>query len=78
MVLVPTLTAPIFLAIVVFLVVEKGGDHGRSDRVRVQDAIIGMALAALPLKSCRCLLTGFDPSWITILRYCFVSKKTSV
>ena len=22
--------------------------------------------------------TGFDPSWITFLRYCFVKKKTSV
>ncbi len=54
LVLIPPLIAPIFLAIVVFVIVEKGVDHGQSNRVR--DAIIGMTPAALPLKSCGYLL----------------------
>ncbi len=54
LVLIPLLNAPIFLAIVVFVFVEKGVGHGRSDRVL--DTVIGMAPAALLLKSCRYLL----------------------
>ncbi len=54
LVLIPPLIALIFLAIVVFVIVEKGVDHGQSNQVR--DAIIGMTLAALPPKICCYLL----------------------
>jgi len=54
LVLIPLLIVPIFLAFVGFVFVEKGVGHGQSDRVL--DAVIAMAPAALPLKSCRYLL----------------------
>ena len=54
LVLIPLLIAPIFLAIVVFVFAEKGVSHGPSDWVL--DTIIGMAPAALSLKSCCYLL----------------------
>ena len=49
LVLIPLLIVSIFLAIVVFVFVERGMNHGRSDRVL--DAIIGMVPAAVPLES---------------------------
>ena len=49
LVLIPLLIALIFVAIVVFVFMEKGVNHGRSDRVL--GAIIGMTPAAVPLKS---------------------------
>ncbi len=56
-VLIPLLIAPIFLAIAVVVFVEKGVNHGRSDRVL--DVIIGMTPAAMPLKSsCYLLKSG--------------------
>ncbi len=57
LVLIPLLIAPIFVAIVVFVFVEKGANHGRSDQV--PGAIIGMTPAAMPLKSsCYLLKSG--------------------
>jgi hypothetical protein len=57
LVLIPLLITPIFVAIVVFVFVEKGVNHGRSDRVL--DVIIGMTPAAMPLKSsCYLLKSG--------------------
>ena len=53
----PLLIAPIFLANAVFVFVEKGVNHGRSDRVL--DVIISMTPAAMPLKSsCYLLKSG--------------------
>ncbi len=49
LVLIPSLNALIFLAIVVFVFVEKWFDHGQIGQVR--DAIIGAMPAALPLMS---------------------------
>jgi hypothetical protein len=54
LVLIPLLIAPSFVAIVVVLCVEKGVNHGRSDRVL--GAIIGMTPAALPRMSSDYLL----------------------
>jgi hypothetical protein len=57
LVLIPMLIAPSFVATVVFLLflcVEKGLNHGRSDRV--PGVIIGMTPAALPLSSCNYLV----------------------
>ncbi len=48
LVLIPLLIALIFLAIVVFVLVKKEVDHGRS--VRPRGVIIGMTPAALPLR----------------------------
>ena len=49
LVLIPPLNPPIFVAIVVFVFVQKHVDHGRSDRVL--DAVIGMAPVAMPLNA---------------------------
>ena len=54
LVVIPLLIAPIFLANVVFVFVEKIVNHGHSDQVL--GAIIGMTPAALPLNSCRYLI----------------------
>ncbi len=57
LVLIPLLIAPIFVAIGVFVFVEKGANHGRSDQI--PGAIIGMTPAAMPLKSsCYLLKSG--------------------
>ena len=47
LVLIPPLIPPIFVAIVIFVFVQKHVDHGQSGRVL--GAIIGMAPAAMPL-----------------------------
>jgi hypothetical protein len=62
LVLIPLLIAPIFVAIGVFVFVEKGVNHGRSDRVL--GAIIGMTPAAMPLESsCYLLRSGSWCCW---------------
>ncbi len=48
-VLIPPLILPIFVAIVVFVFVQKHVDHGRSGRVL--GAVISMAPAAMPLNA---------------------------
>ncbi len=57
LVLIPLLITPIFVAIGVFVFVEKVVNHGRSDRVL--GAIIGMTPVAVLLKSsCYLLKSG--------------------